>query len=67
MLPNLEEWQKYIVLLIDEMRIKEVLIYDKGTEEWQKYIVLLIDEMRIKEVLIYDKGTGELISFTNVR
>ena len=30
---NLEEWQKYIVLLIDEMKIKEVLIYDKGTGE----------------------------------
>lgn len=30
---NLEEWQKYIVLLIDEMKIKEDLIYDKGTGE----------------------------------
>lgn len=27
---NLPEWKKYIVLLIDEMKIKESLVYDKN-------------------------------------
>ena len=30
---NLEDWQKYVVLMFDEMKVKEDLVYDKRTGE----------------------------------
>ena len=30
---NLEDWQKYIVLMFDEMKVKEDLVYDMRTGE----------------------------------
>ena len=37
---NLEEWQKHVVLMFDEMKIKEDLIYDKRSGELTGFVNL---------------------------
>ena len=29
--PEVEEWQKYVILILDEMHIRDDLMYDKHT------------------------------------
>ena len=37
---NLEDWQKYVVLMFDEMKIREDLVYDKRTGELTGFVNL---------------------------
>ena len=38
---SLKEWQKFIVVTLDEMKIKEDLVYDKNT--WHCDIIGYVD------------------------
>ena len=37
---SLEEWQKYVVVLFDEVKIKEDLVYNSNTSELIRYVNL---------------------------
>ena len=36
----MEEWQKYVVVLFDEVKIKEDLVYNSNTSELIRYVNL---------------------------
>ena len=48
-LERLPEWQKHVVLLMDEIKVKESLVYDKHS----KYIIRFTDIGKINNQLAY--------------